>query len=76
MSLRHTAFVVPSASGFEQAVTVSGLDSGTEYYIHYVQVDGAAESNVITSNAFTTDASSGVVIFRRRIQMRNYNDSR
>ena len=53
------------ASGESQAATtgvqnvaVIGLTAKTEYYLHYVEDDGASnESNVVSSSAFTTDAS-------------------
>ena len=42
-----------------QAVSITGLTASTTYYIHYVHDDAAAnESNVVSSGAFTTDAST------------------
>lgn len=40
-------------------VSGSGLSSGTQYWIHYVQADGDGnDSSVVTSSSFTTDSGS------------------
>jgi hypothetical protein len=46
-----------------QNVAASGLTPGATYYIHFVQVDASGnESTVVSSTAFTTDSSVGLVI--------------
>lgn len=46
---------VVSSSGV-QNVSVSGLSASSNYYLHYVQTDSAAnQSNVVSSTQFTTD---------------------
>ncbi|WP_328186922.1 DUF5011 domain-containing protein [Marinobacter sp. OP 3.4] len=45
------------AAQITQSVSLSGLDAGTQYYLHYVQVTEGNNSNVVTSAAITTDAA-------------------
>lgn len=50
---------------FDWPTLATGLTAGTSYRVSFVWSDGASDSNVVTSDAFSTDAAavSGAQIF-------------